>query len=112
MTEMNNLYATIVAVNTTLTTGNTITLDIDSTAFTAFAFPTSSVGLAFTPAQVVPVGENSAEALVLGVDFLNDATINTGYIGMNLAAGANSPAGQSGNVIYWVAGTSFNVNNQ
>jgi hypothetical protein len=112
MIEMNNLYATIVAVNTTLTSGNTITLDIDSTSFTAFVFPTSGEYPAFTPAQVVPVGENSAEALTLGVDFLNDATINTGYIGMNLSAGANSPAGQSGNVIYWVAGASFNVNNQ
>ncbi len=112
MIEMDALYATIIAVNTTTTSGNTITLDIDSTAFTAFAFPTSSVGLSFTPAQVVPVGENSAEALVLGVDFLNDATINTGYIGMSLAAGANSPAGQNADVIYWVAGTSFNVNNQ
>ena len=110
MVEMDGLYGTIVSIDTE-TNINQFSIDIDSTSFTAFTFPTTS-DLAFTPAQVVPVGENSSEALLLGQDFLNDSTINTGYIGMNLAAGANSPAGQADDVIYWVAGTSFNVNNQ
>jgi hypothetical protein len=111
MTQMNGLQATIVAINTTTTSGNTITLNVDSSAFTAFAFPLSAA-VPFTPAEVVPMGENTADALSQGVDILSDATLNTGYIGMNLAAGANSPAGQNNDVIYWVAGKSFSVNNQ
>ena len=81
-----------------------------STAFTAFTFPASSSN-AFTPATVVPMGEDTADALIQNVNILSDATVNTGYIGMTLAAGANSPAGLSGNLIYWVAGSSFSVTN-
>ncbi len=113
MTQMNGLQATIVAINTTTTaalTSNTITLNVDSTAFTAFTFPASSSN-AFTPATVVPMGEDTADALIQNVNILSDATVNTGYIGMTLAAGANSPAGLSGNLIYWVAGSSFSVTN-
>ncbi len=111
MTQMNGLQATIVAINTTTTSGNTITLDIDSSAFTAFAFPVTAV-YPFSPALVVPMGEDTAEALVLGQDILSDATVNSAFIGMQLAAGANSPAGSSSDVIYWVAGKSFSVDNQ
>lgn len=105
MTQMNGLQATITAINTS-TTVNTITLNIDSSAFTAFAFPLVAA-FPFTSAQVVPMGEDTAAAETAGVSILTDATVNTGYIGMQLAAGANSPAGQSGNVVYWVAGKSF-----
>lgn len=114
MVQMNGLQATIVAINTTTTSGNTITLDIDSTSFTAFAFPSAAtIGTgAFTPAQVVPMGEDTAEALATGGDILSDATTNTGYIGMYLAAGADSPAGQVNDVIYWQAGKSFSVDNR
>ncbi len=110
MTQINGLLGTIVAVNTATTaaTGNTITVDIDSSAFTAFAFPLNTAG-AFTPAQVVPVGENTAVALSSNVNILTDATVNTGYIGMVLTGGATGPAGANNDVIYWVAGKSFNV---
>lgn len=111
MTEMNGLLGTIVAINTTTTSGNTITLDIDSTAFTTFAFPLTAA-VPFTYAETVPVGENTASALYYGQDILTDATLNTSYIGMQLAAGANSPAGVTSDVIYWVAGKSFSVDNQ
>ena len=111
MTEMDGLQATIVAINTTTTTGNTITIDVDSSAFTAFAFPVTAV-YPFTPALVVPMGEDTAEALLMGQDILSDATVNQGYIGMQLAAGANSPAGVTSDIIYWVAGKSFSVDNQ
>jgi hypothetical protein len=107
MTQMNGLQATIVAINTTVTSGNTITLNINSSAFTAFAFPLSAA-VPFTFAQTVPMGEDTADALSQGVDILTDATINTGYIGMILAAGANSPAGSNADVVYWQAGTVFN----
>lgn len=111
MTQMNGIQATIVAVDTTTTSGNTITLDVDSSAFTAFAFPLSAA-VPFTPAEVVPMGENTPVALDKGVDISSDATRNTAQIGMLLNGGASSPAGASGDVIYWTAGTSFSVDNQ
>lgn len=110
MVQMNGLQGTITAIDTTTTTGNTVTVDIDSSAFTAFAWPLSAA-VPFTAAELVPVGEDTAEALSAGVDILSDATVNTGYIGMVLAAGANSPAGVTSDVIYWVAGKSFSVDN-
>lgn len=110
MVEMNGLQGTIVAINTTTTSGNTITVDIDSSAFTAFAFPLTAA-VPFSPALVVPIGEDTADALLLGQDILSDATVNQSYIGIKLAAGAQSPAGSSGDVIYWVAGKSFSVDN-
>ncbi len=111
MVEMDGLQGTITAINTTTTSGNTITVNIDSSAFTAFAWPLTAA-VPFTAAEVVPVGEDTAQALSSGVDILTDATINTAFIGITLAAGANSPAGQNGDVIYWVAGKSFSVDNQ
>jgi hypothetical protein len=112
MTELDGLQATIVAINEDDADGdsNTITVDIDTTGFTAFAFPlTTAPG--FTPAQIVPVGENTAIALSEGADILGDATENIGYIGIELAAGANSPAGVANDIIYYVAGSSFSVDN-
>ncbi len=110
MVEMDGLQATITAINTTTTSGNTITLDIDSSAFTTFAFPLSAI-YPFTKAEVVPMGEDTAEALASSLDILSDATLNTGYIGMVLASGANSPAGAASDTVYWVAGKSFSVDN-
>jgi hypothetical protein len=108
MTELNGLQATIVAVDLV---NNTITVDIDTTGFSAFAFPlTTAPG--FTPAQVVPMGENTAKALELGANILGDATENQGFFGIKLVAGANSPAGVANDVIYWVAGKSFLVENE
>lgn len=110
MTQLDGLIGNITAIDTTTTTGNTITVDIDSSGFTAFAFPASTaVPISF--AEVVPVGENTAVALNAGADILSDATINTAYIGMILGAGANGPAGQNNDVVYWVAGKSFSVTN-
>jgi len=102
MIEANNLLATVTAIDTT---NNTITTDIDASAFTAFAFPATAAA-PFTPAMVVPVGEAASGSYL---NLLDDATINTGYIGMILAGGAQSPAGSASDVIYWRAGKSFNV---
>lgn len=109
MVEINNLVGTIVAVDDTLAT-QTITVDIDTTNFTAFQFPLNAA-YAFSPAIVVPLGENTAAALAAAQNILSDATYNTGYIGVILAAGANSPAGQNNDVIYWVAGKSSYTQN-
>lgn len=109
MTQMNGLQATIVAVNTTTTSGNTITLDIDSSSFTAFAFPLTAA-YPFSPAEVVPMGEDTAEANLQGVNSLSDATVNTAQLGMVLKGGAS--AGLLDDVLYWTAGTAFSVDNQ
>lgn len=111
MTQLDGLIGTITAIDTTTTTGNTITVDIDSSAFTAFSFPLTAA-VPFSPAMVVPVGENTAEALDAGVNILSDATINTGYIGIKLTGGQNNPGGAASDVMYWVAGKSFSVNNE
>lgn len=112
MVEMNGLLGTITAINTTTTSGNTVTVDIDSSAFTTFAWPLTAA-TAFTPAELIPVGENTAEALSSAVDILSDATINESYIGMILYAdGAGGSVNASvGDTMYWVAGKSFSVDN-
>lgn len=109
MTELNAVEATIVAIGDADADGvtNTITVDVDVSAFTAFAWPLTTSGR-FTPPQVVPVGANTAEALNLNVDILDDSTINLATFGMRLTAGANGPAGVADDVIFWVAGKSFN----
>lgn len=111
MVEMNGLQGTITAINTTTTSGNTITVDIDSSAFTAFSFPLSAA-VPFSQALVIPFGEDTAAALDADVNILDDATVNQGLIGMQLAGGANNPGGASSDVVYWVAGKSFSVDNQ
>ena len=65
MTELNGVQATIVAIDQADADGitNTITIDQDTTGFSAFAFPlTTDPG--FTPAQVVPIGENTAKRFI------------------------------------------------
>lgn len=96
MTQMNGLTGTV-----TVLTAGTFSVDIDSTAFTAFAFPLPAA-VPFTPAEVTPVGESN-------VNTLNDAVYNQGYIGIVLAAGQGSPAGENGDVIKWLAGKSFHT---
>lgn len=116
MVEINELTAPITAV-----TASTFTVDLDTTGFTAFAFPTTAAypAAGYTPAFVGPVGEDTATALnaVPVADILSDATVNTAIIGMELSAGTAAgvnvgPAGENGNVMYWVAGKSFSVNNE
>jgi hypothetical protein len=102
--EVEQTQCTITAINTAVGV-NTFTVDLDTSAQPAFVFPLT--GYAFTPAQVVPVGENTALALSGGLDILADATINVAQIGVILSAGVDSPAGLTGNEIFWMAGTSF-----
>lgn len=104
MTQMNDLTGTV----TNLTAG-TFSINIDSTGFTAFAFPAAGL-VPLTHAQVVPVGETPTMLNILG-----DATTNVGYIGVMLAGGlaavgaaANGPAGVNADVMFWMAGKSFN----
>lgn len=94
MTQINNLIGTITAV-----TASTFTVDINTTAFTAFSFPIYTAVPCLYP-QVVPVGESTNPT---------DPATNQGYIGMILTAGTASPAGSNTDVIVWMAGKSFNV---
>ncbi len=96
MVQANDLIGEITAVSVS---NNTVSLDIDSSAFTAFAFPTSTVAaLGVTPAHIVPVG--SASSVFSG------AMDNTAQIVMELGAGADGPAGSNGDVIRWAASAS------
>ncbi len=82
MTEINGLLGVITAVTTGST--NTITVNIDSTGFTAFAFPTSAVAAAgVTFAQVVPVGEAAINSVSQPFgNLLDDATRNVSVTGV------------------------------
>lgn len=101
MTEINKLEATVTAV-----TAGTITTDIDSTGFTAFAFALPA-SVPFTMPTVNPIGIDTGTAITGAVDLLADATLNTSYIGIKLATGVLSPAGSNNDVIKWVACKSF-----
>ncbi len=129
--QLNGLEANIIAINTT-PTGNepapangltsNITVDINSASLAAWLFagttyyPPVSL-MPFTPAAIVPIGETANASILdsngnpLNPNLLDDSMRNTAIIGMNLAAGITSPAGTVGQVVYWRAGTSYNVNN-
>jgi hypothetical protein len=98
MIEMNNLLGVITAINTTT---NTITVDIDSSGFTAFAFPTSAIAaLGVSFALVVPVGEAAinSSSQAFG-NLLDDATRNTSFSGVIIGT-----AVQTASKLYqWVA---------
>ena len=99
MTEIDGLQGEITSYTAAT---NTYVVDIDSTSFTAFAWPAASA-VPLTHPQVQLVGTNSSS--ILG------ATTNTTTLDMRLAAGADSPAGSTSDVIFWRAGKSFSVTN-
>src|SRR5690606_4582312 len=103
MVQMDNQLATVTAVSTA---NNTVTVNIDSSAFTAFAFPQPGV-VPFTQAQAVPVGEDTGFAVTNNLNILADATVNTSIIVMILSGGAGFPGGDANDVIFWQAGKGF-----
>ncbi len=114
-TQLDGMQATIININQDDLNGvnNTITVNIDSSGMSAFAFPLT-FDTPFTPAQVIPMGISTAQCLKPTVpnipqqNILADATLNTGQFGLMLMSGANSPAGVVGNIISWQVGKSFN----
>lgn len=135
--QLNGVQALIVAVNATRAgnepnnggVANNIVLNIDTTSFVAWEtfgnFPNNNLGnqryvssneVPYTPAQVIPVGQGANNDIVTvpqyNSNMLDGATRNEGYTGVTLAAGANSPAGQAGDVIFWKVETSYNVDLQ
>lgn len=107
MVELNNVQATVVAISVA---NNTITVDVDTTGFTAFAFPLTA-NVPFTPAQCVPVGEDTGYANSVGANVLGDAVFNNAILGIKLQPGVLSPAGSVNDQIFWRAGVSFSVDN-
>lgn len=112
MTEINGLEGTIVAINDAVGT-QTITLDINSSAFTAFTFPTAAkAAVPLVKAIVVPSAMNVGYARQQNVDELSDARDNRGLIGVRLVGGAASPGGAASDVMYWRAWRAELVNNE
>jgi len=90
MTELNSKQVKITAVDTT---ANTITVDIDSTGFTAFTFPVTGTTIT-SRAQVIPISGTIS---------------NTQVRGFEIQPGAAAAGGVANDVIYWVAGDSFGI---
>lgn len=106
MTQINGLTGKIVAISAA---NYTMTVDIDTTAFTAFAFPASSASpTAALFATVAPAGArtqyNPLTGVQTGYDFLKQP-FRTGQFTpyMFLAGGAQSPAGAANDIINWAA---------
>jgi hypothetical protein len=91
MLEVNNKIVEVLA-KTTSDTVNTITVDLNTTTYTAFAFPLTGVTLPMY-AQVVPI---------------SGPIDDNSFRGFELKAGAAAaagPAGADGDEIHWIAGT-------
>lgn len=104
MQEMNGLTGTIVAVG-----AYTITVDINSSGFTPFAFPASAVSAAIPRfATLAPSGQKAYYDTVTATQYgynLTEAPFRSVYGSpyMYLAAGAQSPAGSAGDLIEYQA---------
>ena len=94
MIELNGLTGNVTAV-----TDSTFTVDVNSSGFSAFTFPVYT-DVPFTPASVVPQGDNPAAS---NNQTSPGAFYNQGFIGIVLSAGTTSPAGNNTDVIRWTA---------
>ncbi len=105
MTEINGLLGNITAVTTGST--NTITVDIDSSGFTAFAFPTSAIAAAgVTFAQVVPVGEAAINSSSQAYgNLLDDATDNVSFTGISIGTTVQT----TGKLYQWFASKATSI---
>src|ERR1700754_469798 len=113
MRQMDQLTGTIVAVNAVAASGNigayNLTVDIDSSAFTAFAFPAStSSPTAPLFATLAPAGARTRTNPVTNATTGYNMDLQPFRTGeftpyMFLAGGAQSPAGSTGDVIVWQA---------
>jgi hypothetical protein len=106
MTEISGLTGTITAISAA---NYTMTVDINSSAFTAFAFPlTTESPTAALFASVAPAGAKTSFDPVTGVYTGYNFGIQPFHTGqftpyMFLAGGAQSPAGASSDVINWMS---------
>lgn len=106
MYQMNSVTGKIVSLSSA---NYTMTVDIDSSAFSTFAFPASSSSpTAQLFATVAPAGASTQYDPITGVQTGYDfqfQPFRTGQFSpyMYLGAGIQSPAGESGDIIDWVA---------
>lgn len=103
MIEINNLLGTVIDVDTVT---NSFTLDIDSSSFSAFVWP-AAADSPYTPAQCMAIGSDASG----NQTFLDDATRNEATIGIILGGGVGFPAGDTNDVMYYVAEKSDLVTN-
>lgn len=124
---LNNYYplsSAVPAIIQTIVDDYNFTININTTSYTAFTFPTIAQQPSSFP-QVIPFGEDTATSLssatiqvpmIAGVQIFNtntgilaDSTVNTGVLGMILGNGGNGNAlttpilGPSGSIA-WSAG--------
>lgn len=113
MREMDQLTGRITAINAVAASGNigayNVTVDIDSSTFTTFAFPATTLSPTTRLfATFAPAGQRATYDPVtntlLGYS-TNTAPFHTGQFTpyMYLGAGSNSPAGATSDVINWMA---------
>jgi hypothetical protein len=97
MTEINGLIGNITAIDTST---NTITVNIDSTSFTTFAFPASATPYSKSFAEVTPVGEAAINSSSQPYgNLLDDATRNASFRGVQIGATVQT----TGKVYQWIA---------
>lgn len=133
MTQLNSIAQTnfIAPIIVSVVDDYNFTINVDTTNFTVFTFPTIAQQPSSYP-EITPIGQDTATSLVStasqtpsigGIQIFNtntgilaDSTVNTGFLGMILGTGAvgaisgaaiTGPAGSvAGDVVYWVAGKS------
>ena len=111
MTQLNGLTGTITAFSDTVGT-QTITVDINASAFSAFTHPTNATAInGLSRAMVVPDGMDLGYAIAQSQNIFSGSVTNTGILGMLLPGGAGSPGGAVNNLMWWQAGRVFSVNN-
>jgi len=104
MTQLNGQLVTVTNIDAA-----TFSINVVTTGYTAFNFPLPAIA-PYTPAQVIPVGETASDTYA---NTLDDAMLNTAFIGMifgtsaDAAVALGSAGGTTGDVIKWVAGKSF-----
>ncbi len=113
MTQMNQLTGKILAVNAVSATSNigayNLTVDIDSTAFTAFAFPLSTLSPTATLfATLAPAGASTqfdpVTLVQTGYDFQKQPFRTGQFVPyMFLTGGAQAPAGANLDQVNWIA---------
>lgn len=106
MTQMDGLTGTILSLSAA---NYTMTMDIDSTAFTTFAFPlTTASPTAPLFATIAPAGARTYKNVDTGVQYGYDFQFQPFRTGefvpyMFLTGGAQSPAGATSDIINYIA---------
>jgi len=102
MTELSGQLVTVTVIN-----ASTFSINVDTTGYTAFAFPTIAIP-AFTPAEMVPVGIAMAYNTSINAALKNNEFTGIRLSSTNAAGLLWAPAGTAGDEVHWEGGTSSN----